>query len=76
MRWHFSGTFFLPAYPHTALVLSVFPLFFAWRSLWGYFFYVDIILLAAVLVNEYGKTKAGAGRTAEDYFQVHQVLRR
>jgi hypothetical protein len=40
-------------YPHTGLVLSVLPLFFAWRSLWGYFFYIDIILLAAVMINEY-----------------------
>jgi hypothetical protein len=41
-------------YPDTAPVLSVLPLFFAWRSLWGYFFYVDIITLAAILINEYG----------------------
>jgi hypothetical protein len=41
-------------YPDTAPVLSVLPLFFAWRSLWGYFFYVDIITLAAILISEYG----------------------
>ena len=41
-------------YPDTAPLLSVLPLFFAWRSLWGYFFYIDIIVLAAVLINEYG----------------------
>jgi hypothetical protein len=41
-------------YPDTAPVLSVLPLFFAWRSLWGYFFYIDIITLAAILINEYG----------------------
>ncbi len=41
-------------YPDTAPVLSVLPLFFAWRSLWGYFFYIDIIVLAAILINEYG----------------------
>jgi hypothetical protein len=29
-------------------------LFFAWRSLWPYFFYFDIIILAAVLTDEYG----------------------
>jgi uncharacterized membrane protein len=40
-------------YPNTALVLSVLPLFFAWRSLWTYFFYIDIVLLASVLINEY-----------------------
>jgi hypothetical protein len=42
-------------YPDTAPVLSVLPLFFAWRSLWGYFFYFDIIMLAAILINEYGR---------------------
>ena len=41
-------------YPDTAPLLSVLPLFFAWRSLWGYFYYIDIIVLAAVLINEYG----------------------
>jgi hypothetical protein len=40
-------------YPNTALVLSILPLFFAWRSLWTYFFYIDIVLLASVLINEY-----------------------
>jgi hypothetical protein len=44
-------------YPDTALVLSVLPLFFSWRSLWGYFYYIDIIVLAAVLINEYGRPK-------------------
>jgi hypothetical protein len=41
-------------YPNAGPVLSVLPLFFAWRSLWGYFFYIDIIVLAAILINEYG----------------------
>ena len=45
-------------YPDTAPMLSVLPLFFAWRSLWGYFFYIDIIILASVLINEYGKQPA------------------
>jgi hypothetical protein len=40
-------------YPNAAPVLAVLPLFFAWRSLWGYFFYIDIVLLAAILINEY-----------------------
>ena len=25
-----------------------------WRSLWGYFFYIDIIILASIMINEYG----------------------
>jgi len=50
--WYF---FNCRRYPDTAPVLSVLPLFFAWRSLWGYFFYIDIIVLAAILINEYGR---------------------
>jgi hypothetical protein len=41
-------------YPETGLILGVLPLFFAWRSLWGYFFYFDIIILGSILINEYG----------------------
>jgi hypothetical protein len=41
-------------YPDTAPLLSILPLFFGWRSLWGYFYYIDIIVLASVLINEYG----------------------
>ncbi len=40
-------------YPHAGPVLAFLPLFFAWRSLWSYFFYIDIIVLAAVLIDEY-----------------------
>ncbi|MCL2679597.1 MAG: hypothetical protein FWF18_04870 [Dehalococcoidia bacterium] len=41
-------------YPWMGVVLPLFALFFAWRSLWPYFFYVDIILLA-MLLQEYGE---------------------
>jgi hypothetical protein len=54
--WYF---FNCRRYPDTAPVLSVLPLFFAWRSLWGYFFYIDIIVLASILINEYGRQPAG-----------------
>lgn len=36
-------------YPHVALVLAVLPIFFAWRSLWTYFYYVGLISFAGVL---------------------------
>lgn len=49
--WYF---FKCSRYPQTGLILAVLPLFFAWRSLWGYFFYVDIIILTAIMLNEYG----------------------
>ena len=46
------------AYPCLGVVLPLLPLFFAWRSLWTYFFYVDVILLAVVMQDYPGiKTK-------------------
>ena len=39
-------------YPHFGPLLAVLPLFFAWRSLWPYFFYVDIIILADILLDD------------------------
>ncbi len=40
-------------YPHSGPLLAMLPLFFAWRSLWPYFFYTDIIILAAIITDEY-----------------------
>jgi uncharacterized membrane protein len=42
-------------FPNTGIILCVLPLFFAWRSAWWYFFSADIILLAVICVEEYGK---------------------
>ena len=53
--WYF---FNCRRYPYAGPILAVLPLFFAWRSLWAYFFYVDIIVLAAILINEYGAEPA------------------
>ncbi len=50
--WYFR---YCPRYPHAAPLLAVLLLFFAWRSLWPYFFYIDIIILAAIIINEYGE---------------------
>ena len=52
--WYF---FKCKRYPETGLILGVLPLFFAWRSLWGYFFYIDVIILASIMINEYGTIK-------------------
>jgi len=49
--WYFRNCL---RYPHAGPLLAVLPLFFAWRSLWPYFFYFDIVILAAVLIDEYG----------------------
>ena len=48
--WYFNNCL---RYPNSGLLLAVLPLFFAWRSLWAYFFYIDIIILASVIINEY-----------------------
>jgi hypothetical protein len=39
-------------YPNAGIILGTVPLFFAWRSLWSYFFYIGLILLATVLTTE------------------------
>jgi hypothetical protein len=57
LAWYFRNC---RRYPHTGPVLAFLPLFFAWRSLWSYFFYIDIIVLAAVVVDEYGSTRVAA----------------
>jgi hypothetical protein len=51
--WYFRNC---RRYPETGLLLSVLPLFFAWRSLWTYFFYVTIIILARMLIKEPGNS--------------------
>jgi hypothetical protein len=45
--------------PYVAPVLALTPLFFAWRSLWAYFYYVDIILLAMILMEHPAREQAG-----------------
>ena len=46
--------YYCPRYPYTGLILALIPLFFAWRSLPAYFLYADIIILATIIINEYG----------------------
>ena len=50
--WYFR---YCLRYPNTGPILAILPLFFAWRSLWPYFFYIDFIVLIAVIINEYGR---------------------
>jgi hypothetical protein len=47
--WYFR---YCKRYPQTGPILAIVPLFFAWRSMYSYFFYVDIISLAYILVND------------------------
>jgi uncharacterized membrane protein len=49
MFWYYRNC---KRYPLTGVILSVVPLFFAWRSLPNYFNYVDMILLAMLLNKE------------------------
>jgi hypothetical protein len=39
-------------YPNAGPVLSILPLLFAWRSIWTYFYYIAIIVLARMLIRE------------------------
>ena len=47
--WYFK---YCRRYPQTGVILAVVPLFFAWRSIFPYFFYVDLIALAYIMANE------------------------
>jgi hypothetical protein len=38
-------------YPDAGPILAILPLFFAWRSIWTYFFYIGIIVLARMLIR-------------------------
>lgn len=59
--WYFRNC---RRYPNTGPILAVLPLFFAWRSLWPYFFYANILVLAGILVNEYGHKNRSATQPA------------
>ncbi|HXY74445.1 MAG TPA: glycosyltransferase 87 family protein, partial [Dehalococcoidales bacterium] len=50
--WYFK---YHAKYPNAGIILGTVPLFFAWRSLWSYFFYIGLILVAAVLTTEQNK---------------------
>jgi hypothetical protein len=59
---------YAPRYPHTGLFLAVLPLYFAWRSPWDYFYFADLILLAAILLyyrhNKHEEWQAPPGQQA------------
>jgi len=50
IAWYFR---YCRQYPAMGPVLAILPLFFAWRSLWPYFFYADLIIIAFIIINEY-----------------------
>lgn len=45
-------------YPDAGPVLSILPLLFAWRSIWTYFYYIAIIVLARMLIRDDGEKTA------------------
>ncbi len=53
-------------YPHVALVLAVLPIFFAWRSLWTYFYYVGLISFAGVLSGASERREEAPTSTTEN----------
>jgi hypothetical protein len=62
--WYFK---YCKRYPQTGPILAIVPLFFAWRSMFPYFFYVDIIVLAYILVNDdAGEQKMTSGVKPRD----------
>lgn len=38
-------------FPDAGLLLAILPLFFAWRSLWTYFFYITVITMGRMLIK-------------------------
>ena len=68
--WYFRNCL---RYPHTGPLLAVLPLFFAWRSLWPYFFYFDIIILAAVLIDEYGQLTPVSITNSKNLMPAHEI---
>ena len=61
--WYFR---YCRRYPQTGPILAIIPLFFAWRSLWSYFFYVAIISLAYITANDDTDGKNTTKINAED----------
>ena len=48
-------------------LLATLPLFFAWRSLWPYFFYTGIIIIALILSGDWVRNKDKAANMPESY---------
>jgi hypothetical protein len=57
LLWYFRNGL---KYPAVGLLLSILPVFFAWRSLGSYFFYYDIILLTVILIEYHNRAPASA----------------
>ena len=70
--WYFRNC---RRFPETALVLAVFPLFFSWRSSWTYFFYMDVIMLAAILLYGYKDKKNADLRNGGRYCMIGRTER-
>ncbi len=47
--WYFR---YYNRYKYMGPLLAILPLFFAWRSLWPYFFYTGLIILASILLDK------------------------
>ncbi len=62
--WYFR---YCKRYPQLGLILAIIPLFFAWRSLWSYFFYAGTIALAYILANDVGQPEVSTNNKAIAY---------
>ena len=61
-------------WPYAGIVLAVLPLFFSWRSLWSYFFYVQIILLACLLSETEKHTQTRLTHQYEKSLKASEIL--
>jgi hypothetical protein len=59
--WYIRNT---GRWPYAGPIISILPLFFAWRSLWSYFFYVASIMLTMMLTENEDKPMPLASGTS------------
>ena len=57
-------------YPYAGPILSVLPLFFAWRSLWSYFFYIQLVIITCMLSATGNNSTSEMGGISNDLAEV------
>jgi hypothetical protein len=62
--------------PEMAFVLAVLPLFFAWRSLTTYFYYIGLPAVALFLARRYGEQMSSAARLQPVWIALVEWWRR
>ncbi len=57
-------------FPYTGPLLAVLSLFFAWRSMWSYFFFADIIMLTMILAGDFDAGETSAGQDINRFLRI------